>query len=85
MIVKKIRKKAIKKLFKKNEQEYLSFIESLNALSLWTEASALIDDEFYNREINPYSKEALALTDIIYTRFFPKDKYVGEKDSDSAF
>ncbi len=85
MINKKVRKKAIKKLFKKKEQEYLTFIVSLNALSMWTEASALIDDEFYNYEINPYSKEAIALTDIIYTRFFPKDKYVGENDDDIGF
>ncbi len=85
MIPKKVRKKAIKKLFKKSEQDYSGFIESLNSLTLWTDASALIDEEFYNREINPYSKEAIALTDIIYTRFFPKDKYVGEKDEESGF
>ncbi len=85
MIPKKVRKKAIKKLFKKSEQDYTEFINSLNALSLWTDASALIDNEFYNREINPYSKEAIALTDIIYTRFFPKDKYVGEKEEESGF
>jgi hypothetical protein len=78
MITKKIAKKAVKKLFKKKEQDYLTFITSLNELSQWTDASALIDDEFYNREINPYSKEAIALTDVIYTRFFPKDKYVGD-------
>jgi hypothetical protein len=78
MIPKKVMKKAIKKLFKKKEEDYRDFIAALNELSLWTDASALIDDEFYNREINPYSKEAIALTDIIYTRFFPKDKYVGE-------
>ena len=85
MIPKKVRKKAVKKLFKKNEKDYLGFIESLNSFTLWTDASALIDDEFYNREINPYSKEAIALTDIIYTRFFPKDKYVGDKDEESGF
>ena len=81
MIVGRTRRKIIKRLFKKKEEEFNSFIESLNNESSWKIASKIIDDEFYEREINPYSKEAISLSDIIYLRFFPKDKYVGEQEN----
>ena len=77
MINKSMRKKFIKKLFKKNEAAYTQLIDTLNSMSDWKEASVLIEDEFYNYEVNPYAKEALAFSDICYTRFFPNDKYVG--------
>jgi hypothetical protein len=73
------RKKIIKKLFRKKENEYNSFIDLVNQHSTWKDASVIIDDEFYERGINPYSKEAIMFSDLIYLRFFPKDKYVGEQ------
>lgn len=79
LIVGRQRRKIIKKLFKKKEDQFNSFINSLNAESSWKIASKIIDDAFYEREINPYSKEAIMLSDLIYNRFFPKDKYVGKK------
>jgi hypothetical protein len=82
MIKGRTRRKIIKKLFKKKENEFIDFISSINQLSTWKEASSLIDEEFYNREINPYSNEAINLSDTIYLRFFPKDKYVGENHGD---
>ncbi len=85
MIKGRIRKKIIKKLFKKKENEFVDFVDHLNALATWKDASRVIDDEFYERGINPYSKEAIAFSDIIYMRFFPKDKYVGGEDSLSRF
>ncbi len=85
MIKGRARRKILKKLFSKKENEFLNFLKTINELSTWKDASHVIDDEFYNRSINPYSKEAIALSDIIYMRFFPKDKYVGEKSDDMAF
>jgi len=73
------KKKIIKKLFRKKENEYNSFIDLVNQHSTWKDASVIIDDEFYERGINPYSKEAIMFSDLIYLRFFPKDKYVGEQ------
>ncbi|KAA3614923.1 MAG: hypothetical protein D8M58_10745 [Calditrichaeota bacterium] len=78
MIVGRLRRKVVKKLFRKNEQDFVEFLSLLNKESSWKIASKIIDDEFYEREINPYSKEAISLSDIIYLRFFPKDKYVGD-------
>ncbi len=72
------RKKIIKKLFRKKEDEFNSFIDLVNQHSTWKDASVIIDEEFYERGINPYSKEAIIFSDLIYIRFFPKDKYVGE-------
>jgi hypothetical protein len=73
------RKKIIKRLFGKKEGEYKSFIDLINQHSTWKDASVIIDEEFYERGINPYSKEAIMFSDLIYLRFFPKDKYVGEQ------
>jgi len=80
IIVGRNRKKIIKKLFKKKENEFSSFIESLNSQANWKDASVVIDEEFYERGINPYSKEAIMFSDLVYTRFFPKDKYVGDQE-----
>ncbi len=79
MIIGRTRKKIIKKLFNKNENELLSFVNLVNNQSAWKEASVIIDNEFYERGINPYSKEAIIFSDLIYIRFFPKDRYVGEQ------
>ncbi|MBN1407633.1 MAG: hypothetical protein JW956_07590 [Calditrichaceae bacterium] len=79
------RRKILKKLFKKKENEFLLFIEQINKLATWKEASRIIDDEFYTREINPYSSEAITFSDIIYTRFFPKDKYVTTESETNGF
>jgi len=85
MVKGRVRRKAIKKLFKKNESDFKAFIDELNTLGTWKEASRVIDEVFYERGINPYSKEAIALSDIIYLRFFPKDKYVGVDETLDKF
>lgn len=85
MIKGRSRRKILKKLFKKKEHEFISFINQINQLKTWKEASKLIDEEFYNREINPYSSEAINFSDIVYTRFFPKDKYVSTESEISGF
>jgi len=81
LIVGRNRKKIIKKLFKKKEEQFKKFVQSLNQLPAWKDASVIIDEEFYERGINPYSKEAIMFSDIVYLRFFPKDKYVGEHEN----
>ena len=79
MVVGRTRKKIIKKLFKKKENEFLSFVNMINEQTAWKDASVVIDNEFYERGINPYSREAIMFSDLIYIRFFPKDRYVGEQ------
>jgi len=79
MVVGRTRKKIIKKLFQKKENEFLSFVNMVNEQTAWKDASVIIDNEFYERGINPYSKEAIVFSDLIYVRFFPKDRYVGDQ------
>ncbi|MHB2150764.1 hypothetical protein ACX8XP_17060 [Calditrichota bacterium LG25] len=85
MIKGRTRKKIIKKLFRKDEKTYNEFIDRLNAMSSWKEASHFIDDTFYELNINPYSKEAITFSDIVYMRFFPKDKYIGQNLEEDRF
>ncbi len=66
------KKTFIKKLFKKNDKEFFALITELNGTPSWKDANNFIDDTFYRLGINPYQKEALALTDAIYARYFPK-------------
>jgi hypothetical protein len=80
LVVGRTRKKIIKRLFNKKENEFLSFVQMVNEQAAWKDASVIIDNEFYERGINPYSKEAIMFSDLIYVRFFPKDRYVGDQD-----
>ncbi len=68
------RKKIIRKLFDGDEQRYLRFAERLNRIHSWKAAARLVEDEFRERGINPYSKAALLFSDYVYKRFFPKEE-----------
>jgi len=72
----KNRKKFIKKIFKKDERRYIKFLNYLNQLTSWKKASAAIDEMFYQTGVNPYSHLAIEFSDLIYNRYFPKDKMV---------
>ncbi len=69
----KQRKKFIKKIFRKQERQFQEFITLLNGTPTWKNASILIDSFFYQQGVNPYSKEALEFSDLVYNRYFPKD------------
>lgn len=69
----KQRKKFIKKVFHKKEQQYEQIISMLNNTPNWKQASNMIDDFFMKENINPYSREALEFSDLVYSRYFPKD------------
>lgn len=85
MFVGRARRKIVKRLFHRKEDEFEQLLDELNGHGSWKTASALIDDTFNEKGINPYSKEALMFSDIVYNRFFPKDKYVGESSPDKKF
>ncbi|NOX89708.1 MAG: hypothetical protein GXO77_11825 [Calditrichaeota bacterium] len=85
MVKGRLRRKIIKKLFRKDEQAFNEFIDRINGISTWKEASHFIDDTFYELNINPYSKEAITFSDIVYMRYFPKDKYIGAKLEEDRF
>lgn len=69
----KQRKKFIKKVFHRKEKQFDRIIVALNQTPTWKQASNIIDDFFMRENINPYSREALEFSDLIYSRYFPKD------------
>ncbi len=73
LISPKQRKKFIKKIFSKKEKKFLEFLSLMNNTPNWKHASNLIDSYFFQQGINPYSKEALEFSDLVYNRYFPKD------------
>ena len=66
------RKVFIKKIFGRDQEQYQEFIERLEKLDRWKDAKALIDDELRHRRINPFSKEAVLLGDVVFSRYFRK-------------
>jgi len=65
----------IKRIFKNEKAEYHEFIEHLEQIESWKEAKEIIDRELNIREIKPFSKEALRLGDLVFTRYFPEKHY----------
>lgn len=61
-----------KKIFKKDEEAFDNFVKRLDEVDNWKEAKTIIDDELMMRSIQPFSREALALGDIVFNRYFPQ-------------
>jgi hypothetical protein len=72
LIDEKSRQALIKKVFQKDLDAYLDFIERLEELQTWKQAKAFLDGEFKKRRVNPYSKEAVQLSDVVFRRYFLK-------------
>jgi hypothetical protein len=72
LIDEKSRSALIKKIFRRDVEAYLIFIAQLEAIQTWKEAKFFLDKEFQARKINPYSKEAVHLSDLVFSRYFAK-------------
>lgn len=70
LINNKAQKLFIKKIFRKDVKKYSEFIQQLEEQDKWKDAKAIIDIELENRGISPYSKEAVHLGDIVFSRYF---------------
>ncbi len=68
----KNKKLFVRNIFHKDENAYDKFIYELQALQNWREAKLRIDQELAKRKIDPFSKEAIRLGDIVFGRYFPK-------------
>ncbi len=82
LISSKNRKKFIKKLCKKDSKQYERFIDLLEESDSWKEASLVMDQKFYEFGVNPYSKEAIEFSDLMYKRYFNKENENQEKGFD---
>jgi hypothetical protein len=72
LVDEKSRRDFIKKIFHKDLEAYLAFIEQIEEMQTWKEAKAFLDREFQQRKVNPYSKEAVRLSDMVFSRYFTK-------------
>lgn len=61
-----------KRIFDNDHQAYNEFIRQLELIDNWKEAKKIIDNELFMRSIEPFSKEALRLGDLVFNRYFPK-------------
>jgi hypothetical protein len=80
IISQKNRKKFVKKIFKKDDHRYSKFIAYVNQLPTWKKATTAIEEMFYQTGINPYSSIAIEFSDLIYNRYFPKDKKINRQE-----
>lgn len=63
------RKLFIKKLFRRDEQEFRKAVDELGRIRSWQEASHYLDELFVLNNVDPFSKEAVLFTDQIFTRY----------------
>jgi len=62
----RMRKKVISKIFGKDEFEFMNFMQKLNSVNNWDEASFLLTDLFDKKNIQPFSKWAIKFTEFLY-------------------
>jgi hypothetical protein len=67
----------LKTIFSDHAQAYKDFISVINRTKTWKEAIAVLDDQLASSEVDPFSKEAVRLSDIVYTRYYPPDNANG--------
>ncbi len=72
LVDEKDRKFFEKKIFNNDLRSYNEFMRQLEGINNWKEAKRIIDKELFMRSIEPFSKEALRLGDLIFNRYFPK-------------
>lgn len=70
----KDKKLFVKKIFHKDVHEYAQFIDRLEDVEKWKEAKVVLDSELGRRRVSPYSKEAVLLGDVVFSRYFSKRK-----------
>ena len=68
----KNRKLFVRNVFKQDEDAYADFIQRVELIQTWKEAKAQLDGELNRRKVNPYTKEAIRLSDFIFSRYFAK-------------
>jgi len=73
LIDEKNRKFLVKKIFDQDCSAYENFISKLNEIDNWKKAKEVIEIELHQRHIMPFSKEALRLGDLAFTRYFKKE------------
>ncbi|MBN1350695.1 hypothetical protein JXJ21_14860 [candidate division KSB1 bacterium] len=61
-----------KKIFQRDNIAYADFFDRLELTDTWKEAKIIIEEELRLRGIEPFSREAIHLSDLVFSRYFPK-------------
>lgn len=59
----------VRKLFQKDEVAFRNILDRLNPIAEWHEASIVLDETFTSNNVDPFSKEAILLTEKLYGRY----------------
>jgi len=78
-IDKKSEKNFIKKLFNGDQDAFHRLIEKLDEAESWRVAKILIDNELFKRDVDPFSREAIKLVDMVYGLYYPEEGIGGSK------
>jgi hypothetical protein len=79
LIDEKAEKVFIKKLFDGDASSYEKLLDKLDEAESWRVAKILIDNELFKRDVDPFSREAIKLVDLIYSRYYPEEGIGGGK------
>jgi len=63
----------VKKLFNGDSESYEQLLTKLDDAESWRVAKILIDNELFKRDIDPFSREAIKLVDLVYGRYYPEE------------
>jgi hypothetical protein len=72
IITEKERGRFLKKLFKKDEEYYTTFVGELNKAVSWKDATLLLNRFFQENRIDPFSDEAVEFTDAVQARYLTR-------------
>jgi len=75
----KTEKAFIKKLFGGDVDSYRGLMSKLVDAESWRVAKILIDNELFKRDVDPFSREAIKLVDLVYSRYYPEEGVGGGK------
>ena len=76
LISPELRQRFIRKLFAGDSARLDEFLATIEATPSWAGAYRWIQEHLARHRINPYWEEASLLSDLIYKRYFPQDRYV---------
>lgn len=79
LVDEKMEKVFIKKLFSGDSDGYEQLLGKLDEAESWRVAKILIDNELFKRDVDPFSREAIKLVDLVYSRYYPEEGVGGKK------
>lgn len=79
LVDEKMEKVFIKKLFSGDSDGYEQLLGKLDEAESWRAAKILIDNELFKRDVDPFSREAIKLVDLVYSRYYPEEGVGGKK------